>query len=450
MLDIIFISYDEPNAEKNWRSLKNRFPHAQRVHGVKGIANAHIAAAKKSNTKFFYVVDADAEVMDTFKFDYKPSQYEAEYVHIWSAFNPAIGMDYGYGGVKLFSKAFFKKVTTQLDFTTTLTKGIKVMDEIACITRFNSDQIRAFRGAFRETVKLYIASTDDTRPAKEIREARERLAAWLDPLPACDYREYVLAGAVAGISEVKQRIQEGNTLYINNHELINERLLTTYPELDLYTSPTPTESSPMKHELFFTTRIASAYYDPYVLENVKIEELRDALSDGQLLSKNWVVEVVSDLIKEGKLPVEEGKKLRIAVLGGWIGTLSLMLNAWELPVAITSVDLDERSNRVAEKLNYDFDFTTMTMNMYDIDYKDFDLIINTSSEHIPDIPKWRSQIPRGKFVLVQNNDFTEGSGHISCVRNSNELKKQLKLSEVLYEGTRIFPQYSRFMLIGRT
>lgn len=359
-------------------------------------------------------------------------------------------MDYGYGGVKLFNKAFFKNVTTQLDFTTTLAKGIKMMDDIACITRFNSDQVRSFRGAFRETVKLYIVSNDPTKPDNEIREARERLTAWLDPLQSCDYRQYVLAGALAGISEVKKRIAEGDTLYINNHSLIVERLVNQYPELDFKTSPKPREDNPMKPELFFTTRIASAYYDPFVLEHVKIEELRDALSDGQLLSKNWVVEVLNDLIKDGKLQVEEGKKLRVAILGGWIGTLSLMMNAWELPVAITSVDLDERSNRVAEKLNYDFEFNTMTMNMYDIDYKNFDLIINTSSEHIPDIPKWRSQIPAGKFILVQNNDFEDGNGHVSCVRNSNELRKQLKLAEVIYEGTRTFPQYSRFMLIGRT
>lgn len=416
---------------------------------MQGIANAHIAACKKANTKFFYVVDGDAEVLDTFKFDYKPPEYDAEYTHIWHAFNPALGMDYGYGGVKLFNKAFFKNVTTQLDFTTTLAKGIKMMEEIACITRFNSDQVRSFRGAFRETVKLYIVSTDPTRPANEIREARERLAAWLDPLQSCDYRQYVLAGALAGISEVKRRVAEGNTLYINSHSLIVERLVQQYPELDFQTSPQPKEDNPMKPELFFTTRIASAYYDPFVLEYVKIEELRDALSDGQLLSKNWVVEVLHDLIEEGKLPVE-GKQIRVAILGGWIGTLSLMMNAWELPVAITSVDLDERSNRVAEKLNYDFTFNTMTMNMYDIDYSQFDLIINTSSEHIPDIPKWRSQIPEGKIILVQNNDFEEGNGHVSCVRNSNELRKQLKLAEVIYEGTRTFPQYSRFMLIGRT
>jgi len=37
MYDIIFISYNEPNADKNWLALKSRFPMAKRVHGIKGI-----------------------------------------------------------------------------------------------------------------------------------------------------------------------------------------------------------------------------------------------------------------------------------------------------------------------------------------------------------------------------------------------------------------------------
>ena len=34
MFDIIFISYQEPNAEENFKQLQNRFPIAQRVHGI--------------------------------------------------------------------------------------------------------------------------------------------------------------------------------------------------------------------------------------------------------------------------------------------------------------------------------------------------------------------------------------------------------------------------------
>ena len=45
MFDVVFISYQEPNAEENWQALKQRVPVAKRVHGVKGIHNAHVKAA---------------------------------------------------------------------------------------------------------------------------------------------------------------------------------------------------------------------------------------------------------------------------------------------------------------------------------------------------------------------------------------------------------------------
>jgi len=51
--DIIFISYNEPQADENFARLKARFPYAQRVQGIKGIHQAHIAAAKKAFTKMF-------------------------------------------------------------------------------------------------------------------------------------------------------------------------------------------------------------------------------------------------------------------------------------------------------------------------------------------------------------------------------------------------------------
>ncbi len=64
MYDIVFISYEEPNADEVYAELKARFPMAKRVHGVKGIHQAHIAAAKKCFTKMFWVVDGDARLKD--------------------------------------------------------------------------------------------------------------------------------------------------------------------------------------------------------------------------------------------------------------------------------------------------------------------------------------------------------------------------------------------------
>jgi len=68
MYDIIFISYNEVYAEENFAKLKERFPLVKRVSNVQGIHNAHIAAAKRSFTKMFWVVDADAIILDSFDF----------------------------------------------------------------------------------------------------------------------------------------------------------------------------------------------------------------------------------------------------------------------------------------------------------------------------------------------------------------------------------------------
>lgn len=447
MLDIIFISYDESNADKNYAALKARFPHARRVNGVRGIANAHIAAAKKSMTKFFYVVDADASIHPDFDFSYKPGPGDEEYVHVWYAYNPAIGISYGYGGVKLFSKSFFKDVKNQLDFTTTLTTDIKIIPQTACTTLFNSDAYRAFRGAFREAAKLYSTIHDESRPIFIRKEAEDRLNRWMNPLPNCGFREYVLHGVQHGIEEAKTR---DDLMFINDHDLTIKLLNTELfiaPEIDQTTDPTPAANHPMRQEFFFTTRIASAFYDPFVISSVPITEIRDAISDGQILSKLWLTSRLQAMLDEDQIQ----KGARVAILGGWIGTLSLMFNVHELPIVVTSIDLDARANTVAHKLNYDFEgFSTMNIDMYDIDYSQFDVIINTSSEHIPDIPAWRDKIPEGKIIIVQNNNYFDGNGHVSCVDNSDQLRRMLNLSEVFYEGTRKFPVYDRYMLIGRT
>ena len=58
-IDTIFISYDEPNADKNYSELVKILPWAKRIHGIKGSDSAHKAAANLSETDRFVTVDAD-------------------------------------------------------------------------------------------------------------------------------------------------------------------------------------------------------------------------------------------------------------------------------------------------------------------------------------------------------------------------------------------------------
>ncbi len=104
MYDIVFISYQEPNADENFTKLKERFPIVKRVHGVKGLHQAHINAAKKCFTNMFWVVDADAIILDNFNFEYNVPSHQLDHVHVWRTQNPINDLVYGYGGVKLLPR----------------------------------------------------------------------------------------------------------------------------------------------------------------------------------------------------------------------------------------------------------------------------------------------------------------------------------------------------------
>ena len=104
MYEIFFISYNEPNADSNWELLKSRFPIARRIHGIKGIQQAHYVAATQSFTKMFYVVDGDAQIVSSFDFDHSLEREDYDTVHVWKSRNPINGLEYGYGGVKLLPK----------------------------------------------------------------------------------------------------------------------------------------------------------------------------------------------------------------------------------------------------------------------------------------------------------------------------------------------------------
>jgi len=160
--DIVLISYDEQNAEKHYKKLCDTYStfRIKRVTGVKGIYNAHRTASLMSNTQFFYVIDADAEIIDLFNFDYeKDNLADKRYVHIWFSRNPINGLEYGYGGVKMFHKSMFKNKdiggsSSMIDVSTSISEGIKIIPMVSCITRFNTDPFSTWRAAFRECTKL--------------------------------------------------------------------------------------------------------------------------------------------------------------------------------------------------------------------------------------------------------------------------------------------------------
>lgn len=195
MYDIVFISYNEINAEENFSKLKKRFPLTKRVKGVKGIHQAHIAAAKKCFTKMFWVVDGDADVLDTFNFDYEVPDWDLDVVHVWRSINPINNLEYGYGGIKLLPRALTLKMDlSNTDMTTSISHKFKAMEEVSNITAFNTDPFSSWRSAFRECTKL----ASKTIQGQVDSETLERLTAWCKLNEAVDYGNYAYFGAIAG------------------------------------------------------------------------------------------------------------------------------------------------------------------------------------------------------------------------------------------------------------
>jgi hypothetical protein len=195
MYDIVFISYQEPNADENYAALKQRFPSVKRLHGIKGIHQAHILAAKRCFTKMFWVVDADAQIVNDFDFSYQASEWDLDTVHVWRSQNPINDLVYGYGGVKLLPKTLTANMDiSKPDMTTSITDKFKSMPEISNITAFNTDPFSTWRSAFRECVKLSSKIID----RQVDNETEQRLNAWCTLGQDRIFGEYAIRGAVAG------------------------------------------------------------------------------------------------------------------------------------------------------------------------------------------------------------------------------------------------------------
>ena len=212
--DIVFISYQEEKADENYQKLLSKYPHAKRIHGVKGIHNAHIAAAQQVNTEMFWVVDGDAELKDDFEFVYQVPRWDHDVVHVWRSENPINGLIYGYGGVKLLpTDLTINMNTATTDMTTSISSKFKAVEETSNVTRFDTDPFSAWKSGFRECVKLAKWAKQSQHVYKKTHEAtEERLKIWCTQGSEKQYGKYCIAGAIAGK-------KHGEKNFLNTEEL---------------------------------------------------------------------------------------------------------------------------------------------------------------------------------------------------------------------------------------
>jgi len=207
--DVIFLSYDEPNAEEHYADLCNKVPWAKRVHGVKGSDAAHKAAAELSETAWFVSVDADNIIRpEFFDVDLDMSDDKIQ-VYSWCGRNSINGLRYGNGGLKLWNKDFVLNMKTheaaeddraQVDFC--WENGYRAMSQTYSDSIINATPFQAWRAGFREGVKMTL--NDGLRvPSQHLKQHVwwhniHRLRMWSTVGAHEDHGVYGVLGALQG------------------------------------------------------------------------------------------------------------------------------------------------------------------------------------------------------------------------------------------------------------
>ncbi len=163
--DIVFLSYDEPNAEKNYADLLTKVPYAKRVHGVEGSDAAHKACADLSETKHFVTVDGDTVIDQNFLnvvLDLDILGVDDDYQFSWCGNIDVNGLKYGNGSLKMWTKDFVANMKTHENTDGSDDTLIEFcyfdnyyqLNENYSTSIISSTPHQAWRAGFREGVKM--------------------------------------------------------------------------------------------------------------------------------------------------------------------------------------------------------------------------------------------------------------------------------------------------------
>ena len=165
--DVIFISYDEPNADDNYADLLNKIPWAKRSHGVFGSDAAHKAAGALSETPRFIGIDADNIIDPDFlniELDDRKVDMKVDVVS-WSGKNTINGLVYGNGGIKCWPKPVVyhenadpNNAHAQVDFCWDI--HYVQMNNVYSDVHNNATPYQAYRAGFREGCKMSLDNGD--------------------------------------------------------------------------------------------------------------------------------------------------------------------------------------------------------------------------------------------------------------------------------------------------
>lgn len=178
----------------------------------------------------------------------------------------------------------------------------------------------------------------------------------------------------------------------------------------------------------------------------KIGDYIKSVSPKQIQCKQW-------LLKELRLVPRDFKNIHL--YGGWYGypLIDMLDRAYNLET-LTNIDCDKFATSVCFNFKNIFEHHFVKTVTKDVkDYQkclDTDLVINTSSEHMSNLPiliENKLYSDNCIFALQSNNMF-DLEEHTNCVNSHEELAQKSGLNKILYSGKMTLDNYERYMVIG--
>ena len=234
--DVIFMSYNEKDADKHYELLKKRVPNAKRVNGVKGILNAYNACREIAETPYYFIVEGDSMICRDFDFklptewlqsiaSLDPGELNYDYVKArhcitWNSINPINGEIKNHSPIGLAFKSdnpynwksdtnfniphyYNNDISNEISSKSIEADSFKVQgipcNTIASIDFFNSSPYDAWKTGFRIGNKLTFRLLNLNLNLKE----EERLNHWATVGYEQKNGKYCIEGVTYGIKCAK-------------------------------------------------------------------------------------------------------------------------------------------------------------------------------------------------------------------------------------------------------
>lgn len=195
----------------------------------------------------------------------------------------------------------------------------------------------------------------------------------------------------------------------------------------------------MRHDLITETitEYVGTYYQ-YSYDEAQALALRDSLSQGQLYSKIRALQAVSDSVSDS---------MRGYFIGHWHGFLPRILWKHGLLSQAQGIEQDPFWVDFSQRLNSDWSWSSETgdINTTDHDLGRYNLVVNTSCEHMND--NWLGKPKTGTWVCAQTTDYQHDT-HINTCQNLQEFQNKFADYHVFRTYSDQYNVYSRFTVVA--